>query len=108
MSEVRYLAVRTGISQQLLFVEALGVVKGLLRRIAENAVCLPLQGGQVIEFWGLFLLFLTGDGGTHRRSAGTHRLHRMGILRRNDLLRNCLCSIHLQAHMVVSLFLGTA
>ena len=35
-------AVRPGIGQQLLFIEALGVVKRLLRRVAEHPVCLPL------------------------------------------------------------------
>ena len=49
---------RAGIGQQLLFIEALGVVEGLLRRVSEQAVCLTLQGGKVIELWRLFRLFL--------------------------------------------------
>ena len=53
-----------GIGQQLLFVEALGVVEGLLRRVSEQAVCLTLQGGKVIELWRLFLLLLLRDRGT--------------------------------------------
>ena len=62
-------AVRAGIGQQLLFVEALGVVKGLLRRVSEQAVRLTLQGGKVIELRRLFFLLLlrnrgTGDGRT--------------------------------------------
>ena len=37
------LAVRAGIGQQFLFIKLLGIVKGLLCREAEQAVCLPLQ-----------------------------------------------------------------
>ena len=57
-------AVRAGIGQQLLFVEALGVVKGLLRRVSEQAVCLTLQGGKIIELRRLFLLLLLRDRST--------------------------------------------
>ena len=57
-------AVRAGISQQLLFIEALGVVKGLLRRVAKQPVCLTLQGGEVIELRRLFLLLLLRNGST--------------------------------------------
>jgi len=56
------LAVCAGIGQQFLFVKLLGVVKGLLGRETEQAVCLPLQGGQVIELGRLFRLFLTPNG----------------------------------------------
>ena len=42
--------VRSGIRQQLLFVQGLGIVQGLLRRIPIDAVGIPLQGGQVVEF----------------------------------------------------------
>ena len=58
------LAVRAGIGQQFLFVKLLGVVKGLLCRETEQAVCLPLQGGQVIELGRLFCLFLPLDRST--------------------------------------------
>ena len=51
------LAVRAGIGQQFLFIKLLGIVKGLLCREAEQAVCLPLQGSQVIKFGRLFRLF---------------------------------------------------
>ena len=76
-------AVRAGIGQQLLFVEALGVVKGLLRRVSEQAVCLTLQGGEVIELRRLFLLLLfrdrgTGDGRTLAHSRCLFRLRRIG------------------------------
>ena len=98
-------AVRSRIGQQLLFIEALGVIKGLLRRVPENAVCLPLQGGQVIELRGLFLLFLTGDGSTYGLPILTSGLYLFRHHRIGELLRNCLGSIHLQAHMMVFLFL---
>ena len=57
-------AVSTGISQQLLFVERLGIFQSLLGRIAENPVCFPLQGGQIIELRGIFLLLLLGHRST--------------------------------------------
>ena len=82
-----------GIGQQLLFVEALGVVKGLLRRVSEQAVCLPLQGGEIIELRRLFLLLLfrdrgTGDGHTLAHSRCLFRLCRIG-----EFLRHCFGSI---------------
>ena len=58
------LAVGAGIGQQFLFVKLLGIIKGLLCREAEQAVCLPLQGGQVIELGRLFCLFLPLDRST--------------------------------------------
>ena len=78
-------AVRAGIGQQLLFIEALGVVKGLLRRVSEQAVCLTLQGGKIIELWRLFLLLLlrdrsTGDGHTLAHSRCLFRLCWIGEL----------------------------
>ena len=57
-------AVRAGIGQQLLFVEALCVVKGLLRRVSKQAVYLPLQGGKVIELRRCHHLFFL----CHRRN----------------------------------------
>ena len=59
------LAVRAGIGQQFLFVKLLGIIKGLLCRETEQAVCLPLQGGQVIELGRLFCLFLPFDRSTN-------------------------------------------
>ena len=59
------LAVRAGIGQQFLLVKMLGIIKGLLCRETEQAVCLPLQGGQVIELGRLFCLFLPLDRSTN-------------------------------------------
>ena len=83
-------AVRAGIGQQLLFVEALGVVKGLLRRVSEQAVCLTLQGGKVIELRRLFFFLLfrdrgTGDGRTLAHGRCLFRLCRIGELLRHRL-----------------------
>ena len=58
------LAVGAGIGQQSLLVKLLGIIKGLLCRKTEQAVCLPLQGGQVIELGRLFCLFLPLDRST--------------------------------------------
>ena len=50
-------AVRAGIGAELLFIEGLQVVKRLLGGIAEAAVGLPLERGQVVEL-RRFLRFL--------------------------------------------------
>ena len=93
--------VRAGIGQQLLFVEALGVIKGLLRRVSEQAVCLTLQGGKVIELWRLFLLLLlrdgsTGDGHTLAHSRYLFRLRRIG-----EFLRHRLSSVQRQTQQMI-------
>ena len=97
-------AVRAGIGQQLLFVEALGVVKGLLRRVSEQAVRLPLQGGKIIELRRLFLLLLlrdgsTGDGRTLAHGRCLFRLRWIG-----ELLRHRLGSVQRQAKQMIFLF----
>ena len=94
-------AVRAGIGQQLLFVEALGVVKGLLRRVSEQAVCLPLQGGKIIELRRLFFFLLfrdrgTGDGRTLAHDRCLFRLRRIG-----ELFRHRLGSIQRQAQQMI-------
>ena len=94
-------AVRAGIGQQLLFVEALGVVKGLFRRVSEQAVCLTLQGGKVIELRRLFFFLLfrdrgTGDGSTLAHSRCLFRLRRIG-----EFLRHCFGSIQRQAQQMI-------
>ena len=96
-------AVRPGIGQQLLFIQALGVVQGLLCRVAEHPVCLPLQSRQVVEFRGLFFFLFTGTGGADRRVPRARRLYCLGVLRGNDLLRNSLGPAYGQAHMMVFL-----
>ena len=97
-------AVRAGIGQQLLFVEALGVVKGLLRRVSEQAVCLTLQGGKVIELRRLFFFLLfrdrgTGDGRTLAHGRCLFRLCRIG-----EFLRHCFGSIQRQAQQMIFFF----
>ena len=68
------LAVRSRIGQQLLFVECLGIIKGLLGGKAKEPVGLPLQGGQVIELGRLLRLFLPRHGSTNGLRSGTGRL----------------------------------
>ena len=47
-------AVRAGIGAELLFVQILEVVQGLLGRISQQSVGIPLEGSQVIEGGRLF------------------------------------------------------
>ena len=51
-------AVGSRVGTELLFIERLEIVEGLLRGVAENAVGIALEGGQVVErgrFLGFFL-----------------------------------------------------
>ena len=94
-------AVRAGIGQQLLFVEALGVVKGLLRRVSEQAVRFTLQGGKIIELRRLLLFLLlrdgsTGDGHTLAHSRCLFRLRRI-----SELLRHRFGSVQRQAQQMI-------
>ena len=47
-------AVRPGIGAELLFVESLQIVQRLLRGVTQDAVRVPLEGGQIIERRRLF------------------------------------------------------
>ena len=96
-------AVRSGIGQQLLFIERLGAVQGLLGRVAKHPVCLPLQGGQVIQLGRLFRLFLPHHGCTHGPLPVTGVPDGLGILHSRDFFRNRLGSIQRQPHMMVFL-----
>ena len=53
------LTVCSGIGQELLFIEGLYQLKRLLRREAVIAVCLTLQGGQIVELRRIDRLRLT-------------------------------------------------
>ena len=72
-------AVRPGVGDELLLIEALGVVQGLLRRESQLAVGVPLEGGQVVERRGLL------------RPVFALRLYHGGRPRRTALLRDLLC-----------------
>ena len=53
------------VGTELLFIERLEIVEGLLRGVAENAVGVALEGGQIVErgrFLGLFLALHAFDG----------------------------------------------
>ena len=98
-------AVRPGIGQQLLLVERLRVVQSLLGRVAEQAVGLPLQSGQVVELGRRLFLLFTGDRSTDRRAIGTGRPQGLRLLRGGNFLRHRLGPVQDQAHMVVLLLL---
>ena len=96
-------AVRPGIGQQLLFIERLGVIQGLLGRVAEHPVCLPLQGGQVVQFGRFLHLFLPYQRYTHGPLPVTDIPNGLGILHSWDFFRNRLGSLQRQPHMMVFL-----
>ena len=96
-------AVRPGIGQQLLFIERLGVVQGLLGRVAEYPVCLPLQGGQVVQLGWPFRLFIPRQGYTHGPLPLTGVLDGLGVLRGNNAVADRLGSLQRQPHMMVFL-----
>ena len=84
-------AVRPGIGQQALFIQRLGVVKGLLGGEAEKPVGLPLQGGEVVELGRLFgfLLPLDGSADGPRSPAG-----RLDALRLGGVGEAVACRLH--------------
>ena len=103
MSPGQIPAVRAGIGQQLLFIERLGVVQGLLGRVAEYPVCLPLQGGQVVQLGRLLRLFLPHQGYTHGLLSVAGVPDGLGILHGRNFFRNRRSSLQRQAHMMVFL-----
>ena len=96
-------AVCPGIGQQLLFIERLGVVQGLLGRVAEYPVCLPLQGGQVVQLGRLFRLFLPHHGYAHGPLPVTGVPDGLGVLRGNNAVADRLDPLQRQPHMMVFL-----
>ena len=74
-------AVGTGIGAELLFIEALNVVQSLLCGVTELSVCIPLEGGQVVECRSFFSFLLACNGLYHHRlaSLGNDRI-RFGLL----------------------------
>ncbi len=52
-------AVCTGVGTELLFIEGLEIIKGLLGGVAQDAVCITLECGQIVERRGFFCLFLS-------------------------------------------------
>ena len=99
------LAVRAGIGQQFLFVKLLGIIKGLLCRKSEQAVCFPLQGGQVIELGRLFCLFLPLDRRTDSRCPGTGIFQSVGLVHAGNASTVCFQTAGLDADCVIPFFL---
>ena len=99
------LAVGAGIGQQFLFVKLLGIIKGLLCRETEQTVCLPLQGGQVIELGRLFCLSLTLDRSTDGGCSGTSRFQSVGLVHAGNAPTVCFQAARLDADRVILFFL---
>ena len=55
-------AVGTGISTELLLIEGLEIIKGLLGGVAQDAVCIALECSQIVERRGFFCFFLSLHG----------------------------------------------
>ena len=64
-------AVGSGIGAELLFVQALNIVQSLLCRIAQDAVGIALQRGQIIERRSFLALLLVGDIFDHGSAGGS-------------------------------------
>ena len=62
-------AVGARVGTELLFIERLEIVEGLLRGVAENAVGVALEGGQIVERGRFLRLFLALHAFDHRRLA---------------------------------------
>ena len=99
------LAVRAGIGQQSLLVKLLGIIKGLLCRKSEQAVCLPLQCSQVIELGRLFCLFLPIDRRTDSRCPGTGIFQSVGLVHAGNASTVCFQTAGLDADCVIPFFL---
>ena len=99
------LAVRAGIGQQFLFVKLLGVIKGLFCGKTEQAVCFPLQGGQVIELGRLFCLFLPLDRRTDSRCPGTGLSQSVGLVHAGNASTARFQTAGLDADRIILFFL---
>ena len=99
------LTVRAGIGQQFLLVKLLGIIKGLLCRKSEQAVCFPLQGGQVIELGQLFCLFLPLDRRTDSRCPGTGIFQSVGLVHAGNASTVCFQAAGMDADCVILFFL---
>ena len=58
-------AVRSGIGTQLLFIERLQIVQGLLGGVPQKPVGISLEGGQVIECRGFFFFITVANVRNH-------------------------------------------
>ena len=54
-------AISSGISGKFLLIQALHIVQRLLCAVPQQAVSVPLKGGQIIQRWWILGLFLAGD-----------------------------------------------
>ena len=75
----------------------------MLGRVAEQPVCLPLQGGQVVQLGRLLRLFLPHHRYTHGPLPVTDIPDGLGVLHSWDFFRNRLGSLKRQPHMMVFL-----
>ena len=102
------LAVGAGIGQQLLFIELLGIVKGLLGGKSKQTVCLPLQGGEVIEARRLLRLFLPCYRHTNSLRHFTGGFQRLGVVCASHAFTGRLHAARRNLDDVVFLFLEAA
>ena len=104
----KVLAVGTGISQQLLFIELLGVIKGLLGGKSKQAVGLPLQRREVVEEGRLLRLFLPLHRYTNGLRSCTGRLGGVGVGSTGKAIAGRLHAARRDMDNVIFLFLEIA
>ena len=75
-------AVGSGIGTELLFIKRLQTIQRLLRRVAEQPVCVALERGQIIKRRGFLALFLPVELGNDGvlAFAGVKRRVRVGFI----------------------------
>ena len=77
-------AISSGISGKFLLIQALYIVQSLLCAVPQQAVSVPLKGGQIIQWWWILGLFLAGDALDrcyHLLSAGFQQVFSNGFFR---------------------------
>ena len=77
-------AISSGISGKFLLIQALYIVQSLLCAVPQQAVSVPLKGGQIIQWWWILGLFLAGDALDrchHLLSAGFQQVFSNGFFK---------------------------
>mgnify|MGYP007014328245 CR=1 FL=1 len=104
----KVLAVSSRISQQLLFIKLLGIVKGLLGGKSKQAVGLPLQRRKVVDAGRLLCLFLPLYCYTNGLRSCTGRLDGVSVGSTGNAVAGRLHAARRDMDNVIFLFLEIA